>query len=139
MSNEIFSIERSKKGVPCMWECGGGASNTGYSTIICDRNGNKKKPLYVRRSGSLSNDNHALIPVRVNDVIIDACHHRDDFKITVYRIKEIEKNEAVGEVINSFDQGEWTRPVGKFKEAVSAGKEKAECYHCREPFYIIYE
>lgn len=131
-----FSIERSKKGIPCMWECGGGASNTGDSRIICDMNGNPKTPLYIRRRGSLSNDNHALIPVRVNDVIIDAYQHRGDFEIGIYQIKEIKDDEAVSEKINGFDYGEWDNPLEKFKSAVDAAMKKAKCYHCRRPFFI---
>ena len=34
METRTVSIELSKRGLPCMWEEGGGYSNTGDSTII---------------------------------------------------------------------------------------------------------
>lgn len=44
----------TKKGLPALWESGGGATNTGSATIIAGPNGEKLVPIYVRRSGHLS-------------------------------------------------------------------------------------
>ena len=121
-----------------MWECGGGSTNTGSAKIICDMNGKAKKPIYIRRRGSLCNDNHALIPVRENDVVIEVFHHRGDFDIDVYQITSIKDDDtAIAKQINSFNRGEWDYPLeGDFRVAVSVAMEKAQCYHCRCAMYI---
>jgi len=44
---------------------------------------------------------------------------------------------AVVKRIAEFSQGEWDFPevAGKFSAAIEAAKEKAVCYHCREPHF----
>ena len=83
---EIWEMELSKNGLACMWERGGGFTNTGRATVICGPEGQRKKPIYIRRSGSLSCGNHALIPVELGDVVIDAEHSHGDFLINVWRM-----------------------------------------------------
>ncbi len=136
MSKE-FVIERSKKGIPCMWESGGGYSNTGEATIIAGKNGEAKQPIYIRRRGQLACCEHALIPISVGDYVISASHHRGDFEIFVYRITEILKEEASTEKIAEFSNGEWDAELPAFLEAaVQAAMQKATCYHCRDPHYV---
>lgn len=131
-------IERSRKGLPCLWEAGGGLTNTGRATIIADRNGRPKSPIYVRGAGSLSCGEHALVPIEVGDHVIKAYHHRKDFEIVVYRIVEIRDEEAEVEVVMDYRMGEWapSEPSGPLAEAVMAAKKKATCYHCRSPHYV---
>jgi len=129
-------IERTKKGFPCLWEAGGGFTNTGEATIIANKDGQPKKPLYVRRRGHLVNSEHALIPVAVGDYVISANHHRDDFEIFVYRITKISKEEASIEKIAEFSNGEWDNLPQFLEDAVEAAMYKATCYHCREPHFI---
>jgi hypothetical protein len=135
---ETFPIERSRSGLPCLWERGGGATNTGSAAIIADPEGRPKRAIYVRRKGHLSCGEHALIPVRVGDLVIRASHHRGDFDIEIFRIVEISGDEAVVEAIADFRRGEWAphEPDGEIARAVEAAKRKARCYHCREPHYI---
>jgi len=137
MSKE-FVIERSKRGIPCMWESGGGYSNTGEATIIAGKNGEAKQPIYIRRRGQLACCEHALIPISVGDYVISASHHRGDFEIFVYRITEIIlKEEASTEKIAEFSNGEWDAELPAFLEAaVQAAMQKATCYHCRDPHYV---
>ena len=136
MSKE-FVIERSKRGIPCMWECGGGYSNTGKSQIIAGKNGEAKQPIYIRRRGELACCEHALIPISVGDYVISASHHRVDFEIFVYRITEILKEEASTEKIAEFSNDEWGAELPAFLEAaVQAAMQKATCYHCRRPHFI---
>ena len=142
MSKE-FVIERSKRGIPCMWECGGGYSNTGESRIIAGKNGEAKQPIYIRRRGQLACCRHALIPVDVGDYIISADHHRRDFEAQICRVEEIQAETAVCSIIGEYSRGEWVfstepRPevVDHLIPAVDAAWEKATCYHCREPHYI---
>jgi hypothetical protein len=131
-----FVIERSKSGIPCMWECGGGYSNTGKVQIIAGKNGEAKKPIYIRRRGALACREHALIPVNVGDYIISADQHRGDFRIFVYRITEILKEAVLAEKISEFSNGEWDDRPLFLEDAVEAAMAKATCYHCREPHYV---
>jgi hypothetical protein len=130
-------IEKSKKGFPCIWERGGGFTNTGEATIIASKDGKPKKALYVRRRGPLANENHALFVLEVGDYIIEANHHRGDFEIYIYNSVNITEEEAELQLLASYQQGEWDKePPAYLEAAVEAAKEKATCYHCREPHYI---
>jgi hypothetical protein len=134
-------IERTKKGYPAFWEAGGGFTNTGEATIIANKDGQPKKALYVRSGGQLANGEHALVILEVGDYIIEANHHREDFKIKIYKVLdfEVKKEEtyAVMEQANCFSRGEWDVELPAYLEAaVQAAVEKATCYHCREPHFI---
>jgi len=134
---ETIKIELSKNNIPCMWEKGGGSCNTGNSTIITDKKGSPKKPLYIRKKGSLAGMNHALIPATVGDYFIQAYHHRKDFEIIIFKIEDIKEDNAFITEKYKFDNGEWDICPYELLNAVEAAKEKATCYHCREPHYII--
>ena len=45
----MIEIIRSKSGIPCLWEQGGGYTNTGYAVIITDKNGDKAKNQYMSK------------------------------------------------------------------------------------------
>jgi len=126
----------TKKGYPALWEKGGGMTNTGSAQIIANADGTAKKPVYIRRSGTLANSDHALFIISPGDLVIQAYHHRKDFSINIYRIACIKDDEAICEKINSFDMGEWTfDPPEYLLPAIEAAKEKALCYHCRSPHF----
>ena len=152
-------IERTKKGYPALWECGGGFTNTGEATIITSSSGSPKKPVYIRRRGPLANGEHALIPIEAGDYVIEVDHHRKDFYISVMKIVDVEEKYAFLEAFANFDKGEWDNKdiervfsawgTGDLKsindideelynlcQAILAAEEKATCYHCREPHYI---
>lgn len=135
MKTREFRIERSKSGLPCMWEAGGGMTNTGWSIIICGPNGQSCTPLYIRRKGMLSCAEHALIPVEIGYHVIKAVHHREDFDIQVYKILEINEEFAVCEMVNEYSNGEWDTEDA-FGAATFAARNKATKYHCRTPIYI---
>lgn len=135
----MIEIIRSKTGIPCLWEEGGGWTNTGYAVIITDKNGDKKKPIYVKRRGHLACEKHALVPIRKGDYFIRAHHHRKDFNIVVKKIKKIQIQDDTAEVeeVAEYSMGEWsTRLPEHLKSAVEAAKAKALHYHCRTPYYI---
>lgn len=137
-----LAVERTKKGYPALWESGGGYRNTGDATIITNKEGQPKKALYIRRRGELANAPHALIILEVGDFIIEAHHHRGDFRIEIFRITDFDVKEeetyAAVEQINCFDKGEWDAELPAFLEAaVQAAVNKATCYHCREPHFAI--
>ncbi len=134
-----IKIERTKKGLPALWEYGGGKTNTGYARIIANGDGSPKKPVYIRRRGPLANEDHALFIIAPGDIIVQASHHREDFAIHVLRIAGIreEENTAILEQIYEYDMGEWdVEPPKYLLPAIEAAKEKAVCYHCRSPHYI---
>ena len=155
-----MKLEATKRGLPAIWECGGGATNTGNSQVVAGENGERLKPIYIKRSGSLSNGEHALFIVKEGVVIIESDHHRKDFTGKILRIKEIMKVpcdrihtaetdpcyicegrgwnfEATVELVAEFSQGEWSIEVPEnLLPALNAGAEKALCYHCREPHFV---
>ena len=135
-------IERTKKGFPALWESGGGYTNTGEALIVADAQGKPKKPIYVRRRGHLANAAHALFVVEKGDIIVDCNHHREDFEGGVYKIVDFLEEDgyeyAVLERLHYHSKGEWdTEPLEKYQDAIDASAEKATCYHCREPHYIL--
>ena len=156
-----IEIERTKKGFPALWECGGGFTNTGEATIIAGKDGKAKNPIYIRKRGSLANGRHALIPIEVGDYVIEVDHHRKDFYISVMKIVDVDIEEqcATLESFALFSEGEWNdkniervfsaweagdlRSIDDIDDevyflcrAILAAHEKATCYHCREPHYI---
>jgi len=141
MKRKEFKITLSYgKRIPCLWERGGGATNTGYAMIIADMSGGKKKALYIRQRGELAGREHALIPISVGDYIIEASHHRKDFHLTVWKIVSvsIEEEKAEATKICEFDMNEWDiEPPNYLLMAIEKAKEKALCYHCRSAHYVL--
>jgi len=138
MKIEKIQIERTKKGYPALWECGGGFTNTGEATIITSPSGGPKRAIYIRNRGHLANSYHALIPVEVGDYIIVADHHRNDFEIGIFEIQDFEEEAAVTKRVNYFSGGEWDAELPAYLEqAVHTAMHKATCYHCREPHFIV--
>lgn len=139
---ETITLERTKTGLPCAWERGGGYTNTGESVVIASADGSPKKATYVRTAGHLSNGNHALFVVEKGDIVVMAWHHRHDYTIKVFRIVEIRETDkgfvATLDIINKYDRGEWDKdePAGKIGDAVEAAAYKAAHYHCRSPYYL---
>jgi len=138
-----FKVEITKKGLPAIWEMGGGYTNTGESRIVCNNDGSKKRAIYQKRSGHLANDKHALFPVECGDYIIHAFHHRKDFTIRLYRIvafssSEREEKYAITEKVHEFSRGEWdSEPAAFLKDAIEACKDKSTCYHCRGSHFVL--
>lgn len=132
-------IERTKKGFPALWECGGGFTNTGEATIIASPSGGPKKAIYIRSRGHLANAHHALLLIEKGDYIIKCDHHREDFNIYVYKILEFKEEDiAIVELLYEFSMGEWDKePPAHLEQAVHTAMFKATCYHCREPHFII--
>ena len=132
-----IEIERTKRGHPALWECGGGCRNTGEATIIASQSGGPKKPIYIRHRGSLANENHALFILEVGDYIIFANHHREDFEIELYKVVDFEEDVAIVKLEHEFSRGEWDKePPAYLEQAEHTAMFKATCYHCREPHFI---
>jgi hypothetical protein len=145
---ERFFVERTRSGRPAMWESGGGMTHTGYAIIIAGQYGEKLKPIFVKRRGQLVGGDHALFVVHPKDHVIIAARHRDEFRIAIYQIKEINEDQAVCSLVYFFDQEGWVNCKegsagpdcpAEFEAAVEASKEKTRCYHCRAPHYYVAE
>lgn len=179
-------LETTKKGLPAIWEKGGGATNTGYAQIVAGPNGEKLSPIYLRRAGSLSNSDHALFLCQEGMMVIETSHHRGDFEIRIWRVTRIEDAPcshrghirsvsyyptcpecgvsttpqgddgdgkpfsaihpeegmsgklAILELVNDQSRGEWNEEVAApLQVAIDAAIDKATCYHCREPHFVI--
>lgn len=136
MKREI-EIERTKRGLPALWEKGGGFTNIGSAQIVTGPDGKPLKPIYIRRRGSLACGRHALLVVQPGCYVIWASHRRRDFIIKVLSIADIQEKEASCDVEYVFSRGEWDiEPISFLEAAIRAAKEKATCYHCRQPHYI---
>jgi hypothetical protein len=140
MNIESILINTTKSGLPSLSECGGGSTNTGYARIISSINGKRKKPIYIPKNGSLSNSDHAWFVIKLNEIIVTASHHREDFEIKVLKIKEIvndSKNKKINlEVIEHYEketQSDYRNSI--YYEAIKAAVNKSTTYHCRKPFY----
>ena len=116
----------SKSGLACLWENGGGMTNTGNAEIITDANGNPKRAIYVRKHGDLACKDHALIPVRVGDCVLTANRHWNQYAFTVQRIVSIDGDTAS---LAATDD-----PI--CLAAYNAAVDKMNDYHCRRPHYI---
>src|SRR5690606_2912446 len=136
-------LEETKKGHFALWEWGGGFTNTGDATIICNSDGSKKKAIYDRRKGHLANSEHALVTVKANDYIIDLFRRRNNYTIRVYVIEGFVKSQngndmcALLQEVFWYQGNKWFPCEPSFLEpAIEAGKEKSKCYHCREPHFV---
>ena len=127
-----------------MWETGGGATNTGNSMVIAGPHGEVLRPLYIKTGGHLACGEHSLFVVGAGTVVVSASHHRGDFEIKVYRLTgKFSGKEAEAEIVACYSRGEWEGPLwdeadsGFLRKAVDAAADKARCYHCREPHFMM--
>lgn len=126
-----YNIEISKKGIPCLWESGGGRSNTGYATVIAGTHGEAKKAIYVRTYGDLACNNHALIPVQVGDYVINAGHEHGNDTIEIFQITGINLDDTIAEAVSV------EKIPTHLQDAVDACIAKSYDYHCRRSYYCI--
>lgn len=137
MARAEIDVEISKSCLSCLWESGGGWSNTGNSRIICDRFGNTKKAIYIPTRGNLCNDGHALIPVAVDDIVIEDTRHRENHTISVWKITKIEGGKAFLRLLEYAENVKIdTEQI--YTDAITAAMEKARDYHCRSVYYAHY-
>lgn len=123
---EIIEITRSKSGYPCLWERGGGYTNTGEAQIITDGQGYPKRALYVRTHGDLACMEHAIIPIQEGDHVVTVDRHRNKVAVQVDVITSIEGDTAT--------LAPERKPI--CIDAINAAVAKSEDYHCRTPYYI---
>lgn len=143
----------TKKGHVALWEEGGGNTNTGDAQVIAGSQGEPLTPIYIKRRGHLACGQHALLPVGEGVWVIRADHHRHDYEVVVAWVDGQELRSRMKKIREqgddpttyyytfplaySFNQGEWDKEPPEFlAAAIAAAKEKAACYHCRQPHFI---
>lgn len=126
----------TQKGFPALWECGGGYSNTGNAQLIAAPDGSPLRPVYVRLRGNLACGEHGLFIIEPGTIVVNAEHHRSDFRIKVSRV--IDAFQGLLEVFHQFDQGEWDTDIPEcLVPVVDAAKRKATTYHCRQLVWAV--
>jgi len=135
-----MKLEKTRSGLPALWEKGGAGTNTGDSVIIADHRGEPPVATYIKTRGSLSCGEHALVIVKPGMFVVTANQHRSDFRIRIQRIVTIHgiggEFEAEVELMTEFDQNEWVPLLPDFlSKATEAAKKKASDYHCRSVFF----
>lgn len=128
MENRKLNITLSKSGRPCLSECGGGWTNTGFAQIVADALGRAKRAIHVRNHGDLACNDHAIIPVRVGDVVVTVNRHGPAVAITVERIIAPDTENLIATLEQTNDKICWA--------AICAAVDKTYDYHCRRPYYI---
>lgn len=89
MKKNTITLTKTRRGLPALWEQGGGMTNTGKAQIIANPDGSPKKPNYIKGSGHRANLCHALFVVREGDIIINVYRNRINYEIQVKRIVKI--------------------------------------------------
>lgn len=135
-------ITLTKNGMPAIWECGGAMTNTASCIIVGDKHGKRKKPVFIRTGGHLSNDNHALFILNQHDLIVVGTRTHEDYTYYILRYVGFEKGPhgAIGEFdfVNHYSEGTWdNETVLMYKDMVDAAKLKMSKYHCRETVYAL--
>jgi len=131
-----------------LWESGGGYSNTGSAQIVCGLKGQKLIPIYICRRGSLACSRHAKFVVypRQGMVVVYVSHHRKDFIVRIDKVSftesflvDVERLWYGKELDKSNIEDQIPTKLDRYLDAVKAAMNKATCYHCREPHYILDE
>ena len=131
-------IERTKSGIPAVWEEGGGWSNSGSATIICGPHGQKKKALTIRTRGDLACKKHALFAAHEGDLVIKASWWHGNVSIYISKITSFGEAEAFLEQVACYENGEWDHEPEPFvDEACKAAAAKCRDYHCRSMYWGI--
>ena len=136
------NIALTKNGMPALWECGGAMTNSANCVIIGDKNANRKKPVFIRTGGHLSNDNHALFILNKDDIVVVGTRAHADHTFLILKYLSFEKVNGNGigefEVLNHFSEGQWYSEFdNKFTEIIEAAKTKMGKYHCRDTVYAL--
>ena len=136
------NISLTKSGMPAMWESGGAMTNSANCVIIGDRNAQRKKPVFIRTGGHLSNDNHALFILNKDDTVVVGTRSRSDYTYVILKYVGYEKvgQGVIGEfvVVNHFSDGVWDNELDpKYTDILESARVKMNNYHCRDTVYAL--
>jgi len=134
-----IQIERTSTGIPCLFEKGGGCTRTGDVQLICNKDGGRISPIKIFTGGSLSNGNHALIPIVPGDVVVGLSRKKKDYLIELNIITSI-NSQGQAEITKwcyCGDRGwEGIVPPNSFDDVIKAAQDKSNDYHCRKCYYV---
>lgn len=77
---------------------------------------------------------------RIGEKVVASARSADVDQIEILELKEeeYERIYAILEKVNCFSWGEWDEELpANLEPAVQVAMEKATCYHCREPHFIV--
>jgi len=118
MTAHKIYIELSKtRKLPCLWESGGCFAQVGSARIIMNQDGDAKKPMFIEHDTHISNCGHALIPIKVGDIVIDTLHEECNQSTVICKIVNIvkgdrrEKPYADIKVLNRLENDEWENDI----------------------------
>lgn len=127
-----IDVQLSKIGISCLTEAGGSMSSTGEATIICNKEYNKKKAIYIFTKGDIACKDHAVIPVDKDDHVIYVERHNNTCSVYDFKVIDIIRKKAVLLLTNNKVVG--TDYNGN--SAIEAAIRKSLDYHCKQPYYI---
>lgn len=140
-------VSKTKSGLPCIWECGGGMTSTGRAQVICKSDGGKKTALALSHR---SLEGHALFVLNEGDLIIKVFRSREGLKIIVAKVNLDRISEdrwsdygkiyrdVRFDVIMTYSDGEWDKePSQGLEEAIKSAVEKSRDYHCRSAYWYL--
>lgn len=118
MNVTMLKLNKSKSGIPYLWECGGKIKDRIRSTIISDKDMKKKVPLYSTASETRDCYKYAKIPVEMGDLIVKVfCDTDFRLSIILYRVNYITEelnsyndsisSVAVCDIIDAYNNGAW--------------------------------
>lgn len=119
-------------------EAGGGMTSRGSARIVCGLGGERLRPYYIKRSGHRACGEHCWFSVP-SCVVVNWPDRREDIcRIVKLSIKDSGGYaEIVEEEIWSGEYESLPELYQAYVPAIEAARSKANCYHCREPHYIL--
>lgn len=125
-----INITTSKTGITCIWESGGAFTNTGNATVVGDNFGYPKKAIFIKKHGDLACKEHALIPIKKGDIVLNIERSHDVYQLSWYRIAQVGRDCAAIEPIDGCYLNDGCINM------LNAAVKKSNIYHCREAIYI---
>ena len=127
-------IERSKSGLACLWEWGGGQTKRGQVRIITAPDGGMPKAIARRQERG---GNHALIPLRKGMWVVEIIRRRGAWHLDCWKVLDIQDSVVVVDREYTFQEGEWSPECPTFlNPAINAGKRKACVFHASRAAYV---
>lgn len=113
-------------------ESGGGMTNTGHAEIVCGLNGEKLRPYRIPKGYAL--DVHAMFSVPAPIYTVSADKKSGKIIIVSHEISWLD---IINEIFWEGQIDELPESLSCFENACKAALEKANCYHCREPHFVL--
>jgi hypothetical protein len=131
-------VSYSKNKVPCMWEKGGQREGKRYAQLIAGKDGQYKRPLLINYNIYEETDEHALLPISVNNYVVDVERSEEGIDIKVFKVKDIENNQVVTSMTNHYFNGKWNQEpqmllYDVIESALKKTKDKENC----APYYVM--